>query len=174
MIRRPTGWRHGRIIRALAVVRDWPIFGRDGDGVAWRPTDELLHESQQPRFLRSTGERTLESLQARAVADPAWFWGAAADDLGIAWGRRPRTILDASRGPAWSRWWIGGGLNYARAAVEPRVARDPGGEALVWEGEDGEVRRNITVVPSVPKTRSGKVMHRAIRPIAIAHNGDIA
>lgn len=164
------------------MVRDWPIFGRDGDGVAWRPTDELLHES----------------LQARAVADPAWFWGAAADDLGIAWGRRPRTILDASRGPAWSRWWIGGGLNYARAAVEPRVARDPGGEALVWEGEDGEVRRNITVVPSVPKTRSGKVMHRAIRaawlgldpgdlsglddpgtlgairPIAIAHNGDIA
>jgi acetyl-CoA synthetase len=122
-------------------VSPWPIFGRDGDGVAWRPTPELLHESQLARFLRSTGEPSLDALQARASADPGWFWGAAADDLAIAWERRPSLALDASRGPAWARWWTGGELNYARAAVEPRVARDPDGVALAWEGEDGEVRR---------------------------------
>jgi acetyl-CoA synthetase len=125
----------------LAVVRDWPIFGRDGEGVAWRPTPDLVQQSHLARFLRSTGERSLEALQARAVADPGWFWGAAADDLGIAWGRPPGAVFDASRGPAWARWWSGGELNYVRAALEPRVARDSAGAALSWEGEDGEVRR---------------------------------
>ncbi|MEX1170773.1 MAG: AMP-binding protein [Chloroflexota bacterium] len=119
----------------------WPTFGRDGDGVAWRPTPALLAESRLARFLRASAEPSLEALQARAVADPGWFWGAAADDLGIVWGRPPDRVIDASRGPAWARWWMGGELNYARAALGPRVARDPDGEALAWEGEDGVVRR---------------------------------
>ena len=121
-------------------ARDWPIFGRDGDDVAWRPSPALINDSKLARFLRSTGEATLDALQAHAVDDPAWFWGAAAEDIEIAWQRPPATVLDASRGPAWSRWWAGGQLNYARAAVEPRVARDPGGAALAWEGEDGALR----------------------------------
>jgi acetyl-CoA synthetase len=119
----------------------WPIFGRDAPGVAWRPTPELLAESRLARFLRLTGEAGLEPLQARASADPAWFWSAAADDLGIAWQRRPRGTLDLSDGPAWSRWWPGGAFNWAAAAVDPRAARDPSGDAVTWEGEDGEVRR---------------------------------
>ena len=124
----------------VRVQLDRPIFGRDGEGVAWRPDPDLLRDSQLARFLRATGEPSLDALQARAVADPAWFWGAAADDLDLAWGRRPSTILDASRGPAFARWWLGGELNYARAAIGPRVARDPDGRALTWEGEDGSVR----------------------------------
>ena len=35
----------------------------------------------------------------------------------------------------------GGAFNYAAAALEPRLARDPDGPALAWEGDDGEVRR---------------------------------
>ena len=125
----------------LAMEGDWPIFGRDGDGVAWRPGPELLHESYLARFLRATGKDSLDALQARAALDPGWFWGAAADDLGITWARPPREVLDSRRGPAWARWWSGGRLNYARAALDPRVARDPEGSALAWEGEDGQVRR---------------------------------
>ena len=109
-----------------AGTTDWPIFGRDAEGVAWRPTPESAEASRLARFLRSTGEPTLDALQARAVRDPGWFWGAAADDIGIAWGRRPRHVLDLSRGPAWARWWEGGEFDYARAAVEPRASRDPG------------------------------------------------
>jgi acetyl-CoA synthetase len=123
------------------MAGDWPIFGRDGPDVAWRPDPDAAAASRLARFLRATGEPSLDALQGRAVADPAWFWGAAADDLGIAWGRRPRAVLDASRGPAWARWWVGGELNYARAAIEPRQAARPDGEALAWEGEDGLVRR---------------------------------
>ena len=53
---------------------------------------------------------------------------------------RPRTVLDASGGPAWARWWTGGAFDWSWAAVEPRAARDPDGVARRWEGEDGEVR----------------------------------
>ncbi|HET7703891.1 MAG TPA: AMP-binding protein [Candidatus Limnocylindrales bacterium] len=120
---------------------DRPIFGRDVPDAAWRPSRELLAESRLARLLRSSGSPDLESLQARAVADPGWFWGVAVDDLDLAWQRRPAEVMDASGGPEWTRWWRGGAFNYAAAATEPRAARDPNGAAVAWEGEDGAVRR---------------------------------
>ncbi len=119
----------------------WPIFGRDVAGAAWRPSPELLTDSRLARFLRESGEPDLEALQARATADPDWFWGAAAADLELEWQRPFRHVMDLSAGPEWSRWWGDGAFNYAAAAVDPRAARDPDGPALTWEGEDGEVRR---------------------------------
>ena len=89
----------------------------------------------------STGEPTLDALQARATADPAWFWGAATDDIGIPWTRRPREVLDASGGPAWARWWVGGAFDYAAAGLGARLDRSPDEIALDWEGEDGALRR---------------------------------
>jgi acetyl-CoA synthetase len=120
---------------------DHPIFGRDVPGVAWRPGPELLADARLATFLRATGEPDLAGLQARAVADPGWFWGSAADDIGVAWQRRPDRILDLSNGPAWADWWIGGGFNHAAASVDPRAAADPDGEAIAWEGEDADIRR---------------------------------
>ena len=147
------------------MVRDWPIFGRDGDGVAWRPTEELLHESQLARFLRSTGEPSLEALQARAVADPGWFWGAAADDLRIAWDRRPSGVVDLSRGPASARWWPGASWNYARSAVEQRSAQHPDGGAVAWEGEDGTIRllTNAELAAAV-ETATRRLHAHGVRP----------
>ena len=118
----------------------WPSFGRDVDGVAWRPDPASAVESRLARFLRTTGEHDLEALQARASRDPAWFWGAAADDLALAWQRPPTAVLDASRGAEWSRWWTGGAFNYAAACVDARSERQPDEPALIWEGEDGAVR----------------------------------
>ena len=117
----------------------WPTFGRDGPDVAWRPDPSTVLESRLARFLRSSGETSLQALQARATADPGWFWGAAVDDIAIAWTRRPREIADLSRGAAWSRWWIGGSFDWSWAAVEPRAARSPDEVAVTWEGEDGSI-----------------------------------
>jgi acetyl-CoA synthetase len=119
---------------------DRPIFGRDAADVAWRPDPATATEARLARFLRSTGEPSLDALQARAVADPAWFWGAAAEDIGVAWTRLPREIADFSGGPAWTRWWVGGSFDWSWAAVEPRAALEPKRIAITWEGEDGAVR----------------------------------
>jgi acetyl-CoA synthetase len=121
--------------------RDWPRFGRDVAGAAWRPAQGAAPGTRLGGFLARLGVPDLESMQGRAETDPAWFWGAAAEDLGLAWQRKPGQVLDSSQGVAWSRWWSGGAFNYAAAAVGPRAAARPDGAALSWEGEDGEVRR---------------------------------
>jgi acetyl-CoA synthetase len=118
-----------------------PIFGRDVPGAAWRPTSEILADARLAAFLRSTGSADLDGLQARAVEDPAWFWGAAADDLGLDWQRPADQVMDASGGPEWTRWWRGGAFNHAEASTAGRARRDPDGPAVAWEGEDGDVRR---------------------------------
>jgi acetyl-CoA synthetase len=118
----------------------WPLFGRDVPDAAWRPSAELKQDSRLARFLRVTGERDLESLQRHAASDPAWFWGAAAADLGLSWQRPFESVLDASDGPEWTRWWSGGRFNYAQSAVDARALAQPDAVALVWEGEDGTVR----------------------------------
>ena len=123
------------------MSNDWPIFGRDVSDAAWRPRPDATATTRLGRFVRATGEPDLESLQRRAQSDPAWFWAAAADDLQLAWQRRPTQTLDLTGGPEWSRWWTGGAFNYAAAAVDPRAASDPDGYALTWEGEDEIVRR---------------------------------
>ncbi|HVM30678.1 MAG TPA: AMP-binding protein [Candidatus Limnocylindrales bacterium] len=124
-------------------MTDWPTFGRDVEDVAWRPSGDAMRATRLGRFLQALGERDLEALQDRAAADPAWFWAAAVEDLGLAWQRPPRSVVDLSAGPQWSRWWPGGAFNYVLAALEPRVTADPGGTALRWEGEDG-ARRQLT------------------------------
>ncbi len=121
--------------------RSWPVFGRDVPDAAWRPSPTDLADSRLARFVRASGMADLDALQARAAMDPAWFWGAAADDLALPWQRRPTAVLDLSRGPEWARWWTGGAFNHAAAAIDPRAKLEPGAEVLVWEGEDGGVRR---------------------------------
>src|SRR6266581_6483120 len=97
-------------------VANLPIFGLDVADAAWRPSPELLADARLGGFLRATGEPNLEALQARAVRDPAWFWGAAVDDLGLAWQRRPAEVMDSSGGPEWTRWWRGGAFNHTIAS----------------------------------------------------------
>jgi hypothetical protein len=93
-------------------MTDWPTFGRDVADAAWRPAQQPA-STRLGRFMGSLGIDSLEGLQHRATADPAWFWGAAADDIGLAWQRRPTQVLDLSRGAEWARWWTGGAFNYA-------------------------------------------------------------
>jgi acetyl-CoA synthetase len=117
-----------------------PLFGTDTDAAAWRPSPAYLQRSRLARFLAATGCDDLEALQARAVADPAWFWQAAVADIGVKFDPEPGTILDTTRGIEWSRWFSGAGFNYVRMAVDEAADARPAEMALVWEGEDGEVR----------------------------------
>ena len=84
-----------------------PIFGTDTDAAAWRPTPAYLERSRLARFLRAHRLDDLEALQARAVADPAWFWGAAVKDIGVRFDPEPGTVLDTTRGIEWARWFSG-------------------------------------------------------------------
>jgi len=142
------------------VTVDWPIFGRDVPAAAWRPAADAARATRLGRFIRAAGEPNLESLQSHAERDPAWFWGAAADDLQLDWQRRPSQTLDTSDGVEWSRWWSGGAFNYASAAIDRRAATGPDGAALTWVGEDDTVRR----------LTNGELKHEIDRAAAVLAN----
>jgi acetyl-CoA synthetase len=118
-----------------------PAFARPDAEAPWRPGPELLADSRLARLVARSGLADLDILQARAEADPGWFWGLAAEDLGVAWQRPPTRVLDLGGGLAFARWWTGGGFNHAVASTEPWARRSPHAEALVWEAEDGTGKR---------------------------------
>lgn len=108
--------------------------------VAWRPDAGRLARSRALAFARANGLTTWEEIADRAAADPSWFWGAVADELGIVWSRQYDTVLDLSAGPAWPRWFVGGRMNYVVSAVDRYLAERRDEMALVWEGDDGATR----------------------------------
>jgi acetyl-CoA synthetase len=115
-------------------------FARADAEAPWRPGPDLRSDSRLAGLVRTTGSADLEALQARAVADPGWFWGAAIDDLGLDWQRRPTTVLDLSGGVPFATWWAGGAFDHALATIAPWRRSRPDEPALTWEGEDGAVR----------------------------------
>ena len=116
-----------------------PAFARPDAGAPCARA-ELLADSRPARLVRASGMPDLEALQARAVADPGWFWGLAVDDLDLSWERPWDRVLDLGAGIEWPRWWSGGAFDHA-AAVRARWASRPDDEAMAWEGDDGSVRR---------------------------------
>lgn len=108
--------------------------------VIWRPDPGALAETNVGRFQAAHGIATFEELRARSIEDPAWFWGACAEFLGIPFSTPWDEVLDVADGIAWARWFTGGRTNLAAACVDRWVAESPEAEAIRWEGEDGEVR----------------------------------
>src|SRR5260221_1141996 len=109
--------------------------------IAWRPSEEYLSRSRLLRFMRRHGIADYAALLQRANDDPEWFWGAVPDDLGLVWQRPYIAVMDTSRGVPWTRWYVGGQLNYVATALDKHAAATPDKYAVVWEGEDGAVRR---------------------------------
>ncbi|CAN5178302.1 AMP-binding protein [soil metagenome] len=104
---------------------------------AWEPTDRYLSRSRLRRFAAERGLADYPSLLRWSIEDPQGFWRATEKDLGIRWARPYDRVLDDSRGVPWTTWWTGGRMNWVTTAL----AHEPSRTALVWEGEEGAVRR---------------------------------
>ncbi len=109
---------------------------------AWLPDERYRDRSRLLRFMNRHGLGSYEDLLARANRDPAWYWGAVADDLGLTWTRPYREVLDLSRGTPWAEWFVDGGFNYVTNALDHHASAPDGDRtAVIWEGDDGAVRR---------------------------------
>ena len=49
----------------------------------WNPTTDYIEQANVTRLARAHGLAGIDELRARSVADTAWYWGAAATDLGL-------------------------------------------------------------------------------------------
>ncbi len=108
--------------------------------VVWRPTEEIIRQSRLGQFLHEHGLADLDALRARAGSDPSWFWDAVIRMLDWPFITPYHTVLDTSRGPEWSQWFVGGTSNLALAALDRHVEdglRDR--TALIEETESGRV-----------------------------------
>jgi acetyl-CoA synthetase len=107
----------------------------------WEPTPEYVEGANVTRLMRKHGIDDFHDLVSRSQEDLEWFWQAAIDDLGIDFFTAYDKVLDAPHGPAWPRWFTGGTVNLTYNCVDRHAASEHGSsEALLWEGEDGEVR----------------------------------
>ncbi len=64
-------------------------------------------------------------------------------EMRVEWFAPYTQVMDVSRGPEWSQWFVGGRLNIAHNCLD-RWA-EPGRVACIWEAESGEAR-SITFV----------------------------
>ena len=108
--------------------------------VIWSPTSDYVRRANVTRFMRAHGIETYEDLVHRSVGDIAWFWDAVVRDLDIEFLTPYEEVVDLSRGVEWATWFGGGRVNLAHQCVDRWDDRTPEEPAVVWEGEDGDVR----------------------------------
>src|SRR4051812_17061970 len=112
--------------------------------VIWRPDQEARERTNALRLARKLSFDDYASLVRFSQDEPERFWPAAIDDLGLEFSRPWDAVVDESRGPEWSTWFVGGGLNLAWNCVHRWARGERADEpAAVWQSEDGQ-RRSLT------------------------------
>ncbi|MBW3595133.1 MAG: AMP-binding protein [Actinobacteria bacterium] len=107
----------------------------------WEPTPEYIERANVTRLMRKTGISDYRELVERSQRDVEWFWSAAIEDVGIEFFEPYDRLLDASKGPQWPLWFLGGRINLTYNCVDRHAAGAlAGSPALIWEGEDGATK----------------------------------
>jgi acetyl-CoA synthetase len=109
--------------------------------VVWRPSPDYLERANVTRFMRTHDIETYEELVHRSQDDIEWFWDAVVKDLEIEFFEPYDRVLDTSDGIPWSKWFVGGRINLAHVTCDTWARRTPDAPAILWEGENGDVRR---------------------------------
>ena len=102
----------------------------------WFPSEAYTRGSHLETLIQHLGLASYEELYQYSITHPQAFWDATLKLLGIEWFTPYSQTLDASGGPQWPQWFVGGELNLAYNALHHAKDR-PNATALIWEGEDG-------------------------------------
>ena len=105
----------------------------------WEPSPEWIERTNVWRFMRRLGCADREAFLRFSVDRLEEFWDELVREIAIEWQEPYTQVLDASAGPEWARWFIGGRLNIAHNCVDRHAAS--GNTACIREGEDGAIRR---------------------------------
>jgi acetyl-CoA synthetase len=119
--------------------------------IRYEPSRELVEQSNVSQFMQTHDIDDVEELHERTVTDLDgvdasgldWFWDEVVDYLDLDFYEDYDQVRDASEGPQFTDWYVGGELNIAHNVVDRHAAPDSENRnkvATIWEGEDGEVR----------------------------------
>ena len=146
-----------------------PTLSTDSEFV-WVPSDEMKRASRLGGFLRLHGLADCAALHARATDDPEWFWDAVIRYFDLRFETPYERVLDLSGGIAWPKWCAGGRTNLVLSCLDAHMANDAARDrlAIVWEGEEGAVRRWTYAQLNTETCR----LAEALRALGIGH-GDV-
>lgn len=102
----------------------------------WQTSREWIESTNVWRFMQKLGFSDREEFLRYSRDNSAEFWDALVHEVGIEWYRPYTEVLDDSRGPEWTRWFLNGQLNIVHNCLD----RHEQGTALLWEAEDGSTR----------------------------------
>jgi acetyl-CoA synthetase len=111
--------------------------------IVWRPDEATVGRANVTRLQRRAGASDYGTLVRRSCEEPEWFWPLVVDDLGLEFAQPWERVVDPSRGPEWTTWFVGGRLSIAHNCVHRWAKRRPDAVAAVGLGEDGG-RRELT------------------------------
>lgn len=101
----------------------------------WQPSREFVESTNVWRFMRRLGFENREDFLRYSREAPERFWDEMMREMRVEWFEPHRQVLDVSRGPEWSEWFLGGRLNIAHNCLDRWAATDR--VACLWEAEDG-------------------------------------
>ena len=121
------------------------------DQIAYEPSESFVERSNVARFMEKHDIDDFETLHRRSttVVDGVtasgleWFWDEVVEHLGLEFDEPYDAVRDATRGPQFTEWYVGGELNIAHNVLDRHASPDAPARnavATIWEGEDGEVR----------------------------------
>lgn len=115
-----------------AAYNDWKEEA--GPAPCWSPTQQDIQNSNLGPHLKG---RDFQAFHAATVQDPEWFGSLLLEVLHIQAATPPSRILDLENGPEHPRWYPEMRLNIGQSCF---TRRSPNAPALVWAGEQSELR----------------------------------
>jgi len=104
----------------------------------WKPTRDWIDKTNVWHFMQRLGFDDREAFLRFSVDEPERFWRELMNEMDVQWFEPYHQVMDVSRGPEWSQWFIGGRLNIAHNCLDWWA--ESGRVACIWEGESGETR----------------------------------
>ncbi len=112
-----------------------------GGSIVWRPTEEHIERAHLTAFMRQHGIPDYDTLMKRSTEDVAWFTDAVLKFLDIRFQQPYTQVVDLSNGIQFPRWCVDGKLNITASLLDKYLNTPTADQpALIWEGEEGEVR----------------------------------
>ncbi|GBD04389.1 Acetyl-coenzyme A synthetase [bacterium HR19] len=104
--------------------------------IIWEPYGHYL-KSRVAEFMHKFGAEDIWDLRKKSQEDIEHFWREVEKFLGIKWRKKYTKVLDVSQGIEWAKWFVDGKINLSENCLK----YDRNFLAVIWENEEGKVRR---------------------------------
>ena len=107
----------------------------------WYPPKELVETSNVKQFMDAEGFSEYRELVKKSTDDIEWWWRKAEETLAVEWFEPYEKVYDTSKGIEWTDWFVNGKINVVHNVLDRHKSKKRNKIALIWEGEDGEVKK---------------------------------